>query len=421
MAEAAKKKETPTRRYRSGGSGTAPAFDQRLTDAVRAGLGGDAAGMRQLLDRLIRADIPDDRKPLRDALALAAAQTHTPFIPFRTDGNDVWASYVGPQLLDERPVAPPPAAISRRELGVLPDSLTAQPPPSDPEPLLYPIAADELRRVVDEHRRADRLAAAGVHPTRTLLLTGAPGTGKTHTARWLCGAIGRPLLTLDLARLVAHELGRSARNLQAALAAAARADAILLIDELDAVGKARSDIADVGEMKRLVNVLLLEFDRWPAGRLLVAATNHPDLLDSAVARRFERRVDLPLPDADTRRRLLDRFAPGLDATSDGVDVRELVVAVTNGWTGSDLQTAALQARRDAALSDTQHAPALVEAVVRARGPLAPADRRAAIRSLAAAGLSNRRIAALLGVTHPTVGKVAAGTRQPRPRKRDAAG
>jgi len=387
-------------------------FDGKLVELLRIGLAGDASGMRQLLDRLVRQAPPQERKALRDALALAAAQTDTPFVPFRAAEGppDAWASYEGPRRVEDVVRPMPPAASRAGQVGLsagdaLPAGLSFTAVPDMPPPVLEAVAAKELAVVVHEQRMATRLAAAGLHPTHKLLLTGPPGTGKTHTARWLAFTLERPLITLDLPQLVAHELGRSARNLQAALNAAARHEAVLFVDELDAIGKARAEAGDVGEMTRLVNVLLLELDRWPHERLLVAATNHETLLDPALLRRFERRLELRRPGPEVRRQLLRCFLP--DAAHGGPDdeLLEVAASLTSGCTGSELRDACADARRSAVLEGGELGLHLLEAVLR-RGPeLSVGDRDKTVHLLSKLGLAQRAIAPLVGVSHPTVGAI----------------
>lgn len=384
-------------------------FDDQLAQLVKVGLEGNAAGMRQLVDRLVRLNVPSPRKALRDALALAVAQTETPFVPFRAAAEpvDAWASYEGPQRTGTVPVAAPPTPgdVRRsRHLDSIPDGLSFTVPAMVDAPLLSSAATEDLDDVVEQHRHAEQLLQAGLYPTRTVLLTGPPGTGKTHTASWLAATLERPLLTLDLAQLIAHELGRSARNLQSALRAAAHTEAVLFIDELDALGRARAETGDVGEMKRLVNVFLLELERWPKGRLLVSATNHPQLLDPAVSRRFERRIELSPPDAELRRQMLDRFLPDLRRQPDGEAIAQLVVEASAGQTGAALQEAARNAGRSTVLREGSVAEHVLREVLR-EGTLSSKDRDSAIKLLSSFGLTQRRVATLLGVSHPTVGAV----------------
>lgn len=382
-------------------------FDAALIKAVQLGLSGDPAGMRQLLDRLLRRPIPAGRKSLRDKLALAVAQTTTPFVPFRRAEGvpDAWASYEGPIRVADEPLAAPPGASSVDELKRdTPEGLTIA-DSSEVLPILRTDVARELEELVQEHQHSARLIKAGLAPTRTLLLTGVPGTGKTHTARWIASILHRPLITLDLAKLIAHELGRSARNLHAAFRFAARSDTVFFIDELDAIGKSRSDSTDVGEIKRVVSALLLELDQWPDNCLLVAATNHPELLDHAISRRFEHIVELPIPDYESRQQMIQRFAPGLINQQNGAATVELVAGLMKGMTGADLRRVLMRSRRTALLQGLDLEDQITRDIIQHRTSLSNELRDQAVAILNKHHYSQRRIASLLGITHPTVGKI----------------
>lgn len=166
----------------------------------------------------------------------------------------------------------------------------------DVEPILLPVVADQLETLRNERQHVDRLTAAGLRPSRTGLFVGPPGVGKTLAARWLGRELNLPLLVLDLSAVMSSFLGRTGVNVRRVLDYAKTSPCILLLDELDAVAKRRDDASEVGELKRLVTVLLQEIDDWPSTSLLIAATNHPDLLDPAVWRRFDHVVEFPLPD-----------------------------------------------------------------------------------------------------------------------------
>jgi SpoVK/Ycf46/Vps4 family AAA+-type ATPase len=167
----------------------------------------------------------------------------------------------------------------------------------DHDPVLLPAVADGLQQIIAERKQADDLLQAGLHPTKSVLFTGPPGVGKTMAARWLAAQLHLPLLVLDLTAVMSSYLGKTGNNVRYVLDYAKSRDCILLLDELDAIAKRRDDISEIGELKRLVTVLLQEIDDWPPTGLLLAATNHPDLLDPAVWRRFEMVLPFPLPTA----------------------------------------------------------------------------------------------------------------------------
>lgn len=154
-----------------------------------------------------------------------------------------------------------------------------------------PIFSDKLLRtltqVVSERKNTALLMKHDLHPTKSMLFNGPPGVGKTMAAKWLAQKMGKPLMILDLAAVMSSYLGRTGNNIRFVLDYAKNTECILLLDEFDSIAKRRDDSSEVGELKRLVTVLLQEIDDWPSTGLLIAATNHPDLLDPAAWRRFE--------------------------------------------------------------------------------------------------------------------------------------
>lgn len=131
--------------------------------------------------------------------------------------------------------------------------------------------------------------------------------GKTLTARWLAAKLEVLLYVLDLTAVMSSLLGRSGNNLRTALDFAKRSPCVLLLDEIDAIAKRRSDDTDIGELKRLVTVILQEVDEWPATGLLLAATNHPELIDPALWRRFDLVVEFKMPDIAAIRVAVKQF------------------------------------------------------------------------------------------------------------------
>jgi SpoVK/Ycf46/Vps4 family AAA+-type ATPase len=165
----------------------------------------------------------------------------------------------------------------------------------DVEPIWGDGVRQSLRQAIEERNMEALLSREGLMPTRSLLFTGRPGVGKTLAAKWLAREIGKPLMTLDLSAVMSSFLGKTGANVRHVLDYAKSTDCILFLDELDAIAKRRDDLTEIGELKRLVTVLLQEIDDWPATGLLLAATNHPDLLDPAIWRRFDAVVEFPMP------------------------------------------------------------------------------------------------------------------------------
>lgn len=129
-------------------------------------------------------------------------------------------------------------------------------------------------------------------------------------ARWLAIKLNKPLLVLDLTAVMSSFLGKTGNNVRYVLDYAKNRNCVLLLDELDAIAKRRDDTTEIGELKRLVTVLLQEIDDWPPTGLLLAATNHPDLLDPAVWRRFEMVLNFPLPTAEQINQFIQRLLKG---------------------------------------------------------------------------------------------------------------
>ncbi len=179
--------------------------------------------------------------------------------------------------------------------------------PSRDAPLLSSDVEETLGQLVAERRQSDRLLAMGLTPTRSAIFVGPPGVGKTLTARWLATQLKVPLYVLDLTAVMSSLLGKSGANLRAAIDFAKREPCVLLLDEIDAIAKRRSDDTDVGELKRLVTVILQEVDEWPASSVLLAATNHPELIDPALWRRFDLVVQFKTPDEQAVKEAIKRF------------------------------------------------------------------------------------------------------------------
>lgn len=170
------------------------------------------------------------------------------------------------------------------------------------------LLSDESRRLFAEvHlelRKEDLLVRHGVAARRTFLFTGLPGTGKSVTAEALADELGRQLATVNLSTLVSSFLGDTSKNISTIFDAASRERWVVLFDEFDAIGKERAERTDHGELKRVVTAFLQQLDNFRGPSILVAATNHPKLLDLAVWRRFDEVLEFRPPDVHEIRSLL---------------------------------------------------------------------------------------------------------------------
>ena len=270
------------------------------------------------------------------------------------------------------------------------------------EPLLRPQTRAEVDRVVLERMSADKLMAAGLLPARSVLMSGPPGVGKTMTASWLAHRLGLPLLTLDLASVMSSYLGKTGSNVRAVLNHAQEHPCVLLLDEFDSIAKRRDDDSDVGELKRLVTVILQTIDDWSPTSLLVAATNHGELLDPAVWRRFDVTLTFDLPDHSQRAALLRSH----DVPAELADA---VATVAEGQTFSAISRALDSARKQTILEGkpldetlATWAVGLAAATSRSSSQFERQRRDLLALVLHCRRLSTREIADTMGTSHTTV-------------------
>ncbi|MDP9357600.1 MAG: ATP-binding protein [Chloroflexota bacterium] len=204
-----------------------------------------------------------------------------------------------------------------------------------------------LERIAEEHQRRDLLISGGVRPKRRVLFFGPPGCGKTLAAKVMSSILSRPLVTVRFDAVVSSYLGETAANLRRVFDFIERDDWVVLFDEFDAIGKDRDNPFEHGELKRVVNTLLQLMDAFRGESLLIAATNHEGLLDSALWRRFEALVQFPVPREQDRLLMLRLFLKGYG----GSDLPLPSVArQLGGATGADIERVAIDAIRSALLT-----------------------------------------------------------------------
>lgn len=212
----------------------------------------------------------------------------------------------------------------------------------------------DVRELIDEVSDAALLRSHSLEPRHTLLLVGPPGTGKTSLAEAMAFELGVPFLTVRYEGIVGSYLGETGGRLQEVVEYAARTPCVLFFDEFESVGKERSDAQETGEIKRVVSSLLLQMDALPTHCVIVCATNHPELLDRAVWRRFEVRLTLPIPGAIELREWLFRTEKSFGDI--GMTSQEFV-SVFKGENFSEIEAVTLDARRKVVLSRGAKAPA----------------------------------------------------------------
>ena len=223
------------------------------------------------------------------------------------------------------------------------------------KPITLPIfesgLASSINNILDEWKHVDKLKMKGIEPALSLMLFGAPGTGKTLLAHHIGETLGLPIIVARLDGLLSSFLGTTARNIANLFAFANRYKCILLLDEFDAIAKLRDDPNELGELKRVVNTLLQCLDERSKIGFTMAITNHELLLDSAIWRRFDLRIEIPKPVALARRTMLQNHFNDLIKITD-VQL-DFLVWLSKGYSGSDIEKLAFFIQRKIAILDKE--------------------------------------------------------------------
>lgn len=251
-----------------------------LLDIVRAGAEGNQELFRKTLEALIAEEKAKQHHVLADQLA-----AH-----LRTSGSAARPPRILPEPNGDR------AAFAevrpRRNLASL---------------VLPAVVQEACIELVEEQHRADLLRAHGLEPRHRILLSGPPGNGKTTLAEALAFELTNPLYVVRYESIIGSFLGETAVRLAKLFAQVRTERCVIFFDEFDVVGKERGDVHETGEIKRVVSSLLLQVDQLPSHVVVVAATNHGELLDRAAWRRFQVRLPLPAPTNEQRAEWLKQF------------------------------------------------------------------------------------------------------------------
>lgn len=310
-------------------------MDSWLLQIVEAGLAGDHRKIELVVVRAIRS-LKTSSPELSSRLGSILAQYAS------NPGGLRWAA------------GPPPVDADEGMALVQAENVEDACPPVLPETL-----ERRIQQFVCERRESSKLLSEGFLPPGSVLLTGAPGTGKTMLARWFANQLELPFVTLDLATTISSFLGKTGFNLRRTLDYARARPCVLLLDEFDAIAKRRDDDSEVGELKRIVNVLLKELEDWPINSVLIAATNHPELLDRAIQRRFDLKLDLPLPGETERVEILRRAAARFNDEIP-LSLMAAFAKCLEGVSGSDLHQMMVASVRQHLVSNAPLVRGLVE-------------------------------------------------------------
>ena len=205
--------------------------------------------------------------------------------------------------------------------------------------VLTPEVDKKVSEFIEIVNHRSELELAGVEIKKTLLLYGRPGCGKTSVAHYISEKTGLPLIVARLDGIVSSLLGSTAKNLRKIFDYARSVPCILFLDEFDAIAKARDDQHELGELKRVINSLLQNIDSMSPETVMIAATNHAELLDNAIWRRFVQTVEIGLPGKNEIMEMLDIFSePFSSEVSTDLSKKSAFAKLAEGISPSDLKT-----------------------------------------------------------------------------------
>lgn len=254
-----------------------------LVELVKAASGGDQQLFRRVAESLVQEERNKGHRILADRLVKSLRNTPPP-VQRATDRPFVNGTAGHKDLIYE--INP------QRTL----DSL-----------VLAGKIREQLTELIEEQHRAELLHAHNLSPRHRVLVAGPPGNGKTTLAEALASELMVPLIVVRYETLIGSYLGETSTRLKKLLDYAKTQRCVLFFDEFETLGKERGDTHETGEIKRVVSSLLLQMDELPDYVVVVAASNHPELLDRAVWRRFQLRLELPAP----TRAQLTQFIDGI--------------------------------------------------------------------------------------------------------------
>lgn len=255
-----------------------------LRQLIKAGTTGDTVAFRRMSEAIVKDERQKQHHLLANDLEQILYGEH-----LQTPKNNVNRSL--------------PSAPVDKERG-FPLLDIKQPQRSIEEIILRKASVVALEELLEEHRRSDVLRSYGMKPSAKVIFFGPPGCGKTLAAEVIAFELDRPLAIVRLDALVSSFLGETAANLRKVFEFIAEHSMVVLFDEFDAIGKERSDTSEHGELRRVVNAVLQMMDAYQGESIILAATNHEQILDTAIWRRFDEFIEFPVPGNEETKQIL---------------------------------------------------------------------------------------------------------------------
>ena len=270
-----------------------------------------------------------------------------------------------------------------------------------PTPIFDKVLQNKLDQLILERCSLAKLQQKGLSPITSAIFTGPPGVGKTMAARWIASQLKLPLYILDLTTVMSSLLGKTGANLRSVLDFAKSRECVLFLDEIDSIAKSRNDSTDIGELKRLVTIILQEIENWPEKSLLLAATNFPDLIDSAVWRRFNTVIDFHFPGQDEIEKAIIFYS---DDDINLIKKWDPILKISFlGKSYSCIESFVKKMRKSYTIYP-EYVNDIIKEIIRLNENYSKEQRKQIIKSLHLNKVSNRTISDLIGMHRDTIAK-----------------
>ncbi|MGO9720895.1 MAG: AAA family ATPase [Methylocella sp.] len=314
----------------------------RLVDLFEAALSADYAKLKRLGSELAQACLEQGDEGVAKRLKMMLRRRG---VPLQASGAHVSLPIDGVSrlpLIEEEPWPSTPVILNQDVSGI-------------------------ITRFLHDNQNAQLLRESGLLTRFGLMLSGPPGTGKTLLAGHIAAQLRRPFFIARLDSLISSRLGETAKNIRQIFDFAPAKNAVLLLDEIDAIAKIRDDRHELGELKRIVNTVIQGLDSLDDHAIVVAATNHPQLLDAAIWRRFPYHCDIGMPDQSARSALWSHFLYEGKLTS--TRRAAFLGRISGGFSGADIENLALATRRLSVLNQIDlPEPQLIAAILKSKPP-----------------------------------------------------